>query len=214
MDDFKDKEQHPIYAMLSISRSTCGNPQALFGSSILHNHVISLQIAAGNRQRGLSNDWYFRGPVYIEVEMSPAQFAEAITSLNAGSGVPVTLTYLRGEKIEPCPFESTVKKYENEFRETIENGGHGIKDGIAQAKILLENKSVSKADLRKLIESLEKADRSISSGATFIYKQFNERMEKTVSEAKGEIEGFLQSRIASLSKNDYNINAHGSEDDQ
>ena len=40
----------------------------------------------------------------------------------------------------------------------------------------------------------------IGSNTNFIYKQFNRQMEKTVMEAKGEIESFCQNKINSIAQ--------------
>ena len=38
----------------------------------------------------------------------------------------------------------------------------------------------------------------ISTNTEFVYKQFNEQMDKTVMEAKGEVEAFCQNKINSI----------------
>ena len=92
MNDYKVKETnlgkcttHPAYGMLSFSRRS-GGKQSLFGSSIEHKDVIAMTLRHGEVTRNLSSDWYHGTEVIAEVEMSYAQFAEAITSMNMGSG--------------------------------------------------------------------------------------------------------------------------------
>ena len=89
---FEKKEKHPSYGMLGFSRRQ-GSKTNLFGSSIQHQNTISMTLRQGEMHRGLNTDWFFGGDVIVEVEMSQAQFAEAITSMNMGSGVPVTIRY-------------------------------------------------------------------------------------------------------------------------
>ena len=43
----------------------------------------------------------------------------AITSMNQGSGVPVTIRYIQGERIEDCPFVDKRQQFEKEFEENI-----------------------------------------------------------------------------------------------
>lgn len=99
MSDYKVKENeinkrktHPAYGMLSFSRRT-GGKQSLFGSSIEHKDVIAMTLRHGEVDRQLNRDWYHGTEVIAEVEMSYAQFAEAITSMNIGTGVPVTIRF-------------------------------------------------------------------------------------------------------------------------
>lgn len=80
----------------------------LFGSSIKHHDIITLRISPAYMDRDLNYDRYYaENHPYIEINMSQSQFAQAITSLNMGAGVPVTLRQINGEYIEPCPFVDT-----------------------------------------------------------------------------------------------------------
>src|SRR5208337_4240325 len=100
-EDYHD----PSYAMVSFSRiSAGGEGLSLFGSSIKHHSAITLSIkqARLSRDTDLSHDWYFaenRFPL-IEVTLSPNQFAELLTSMNVGDGVPATLTLYNGQGYE------------------------------------------------------------------------------------------------------------------
>lgn len=91
-----EKKQHPSYGMIRFARSSIGGSgTALFGSSIMHNNVIRLSISKGMMEREGNEDWFLAGTdindMIVEVEMSYTQFAEAITSLNIGEGIPVTI---------------------------------------------------------------------------------------------------------------------------
>ena len=64
----------------------------------------------GFMEREDSQDRYFvktsRKNCIVEVDMSYTQFAEAITSLNMGDGVPVTITNIGGQPVPGCPYEA------------------------------------------------------------------------------------------------------------
>lgn len=112
-----ERVKHPSFANLYIGRSQCSGKQALFGSSIKHHDIINLRISPAFMDRDLNYDRYYAENLpYIEIAMSQSQFAQAITSLNMGAGVPVTLTRLNGEYIEPCPFVDKREQFSNEFR--------------------------------------------------------------------------------------------------
>lgn len=103
-------KRHPSFANIYIGRSLCSGKQTLFGSSIKHSDVITLKISPASLGRNLHEDHVYQESVpYIEIDMSQAQFAQAITSLNQGEGTPVTLRRLNGQYIEPCPFEDILK---------------------------------------------------------------------------------------------------------
>lgn len=199
MNDFRDITNHPSFGMLQFNRAYGGKDKALFGSSIKHSNVITLRITEGSFKRGLSENWFFGGKSYIEAEMSYSQFAEAISSFGVGSGVPITLKYINGEKVEECPFFSTIDKFQEEFKERQDSTAEVLKDGIKFANNLLsEKKSFGKKDIEELLHILQHASREQGGNATFIYEQFNRQLEKTVTEAKSEVEAFVQSKLHSI----------------
>ena len=88
-----ERVKHPSFANLYIGRSQSSGKVALFGSSIKHHDIINLRISPAFMDRDLNYDRYYAENLpYIEIAMSQSQFAQAITSLNMGAGVPVTLT--------------------------------------------------------------------------------------------------------------------------
>lgn len=99
-----EKTTHPAYGMLSFSRRS-GSKTPLFESSIEHRDTIAMTLTHGDVTRGLNTDWYHGNGIIAEVEMSYSQFAEAITSMNMGSGVPVTVRRTEKDgKIPECDF--------------------------------------------------------------------------------------------------------------
>jgi len=199
MKDFTEIPTHPSFGMLQFNRAYGSSGRALFGSSIKHSNVITLRITQGSVNRGLSENWFFGGKSYVEAEMSYSQFAEAISSFGIGSGVPITLRYVNGERIEDCPFYSTIEKFQEEFKERQDSAADVLKEGIKTArKLLSEKKSFGKKDIEELLKILEHANREQGGNATFIYDQFNRQMEKTVTEAKGEVEAFVQNKLHAI----------------
>lgn len=190
--------KHESYAMLQISRVSCNKGQNLFGSSIKHSNTIMLRIKEAKMDRHLNRDWYYGGKEYIEIEMSYSQFAEAITSLNQGEGVPVTLKYLMGKSIEECPHVDKRGEFENEFREQMEELNSRLKRLTENTEsILNEKKTLNKTDKDTILNEIKMLRQEINSNIPFMATSFNEQMDKTVLEAKGEIEGFMMHKIIS-----------------
>ena len=107
--------KHSSFGNLSISRSF-GGKRHLYGSSIEHSNFITLRISHSELHRHLKQDWYHATAPIVEVTLSQAQFAEAITSLNMGDGVPVTINYTEKDgRAEPTPFESKYDTFKEEF---------------------------------------------------------------------------------------------------
>ena len=61
-----------------------------------------------------------------------------------------------------------------------------------------EKKSFTKKDKEEILEKLNRLSMEMNGNREFIYKQFNEQMDKTTLEAKGEIEAFMQNKINSV----------------
>lgn len=189
--------KHPSFANLYIGRSHSSGKQALFGSSIKHSDVITLKISPAYMDRDLNYDRYYAEAVpYIEIKMSQSQFAQAITSLNMGAGVPVTLSQLNGEYIEPCPFVDKREQFSSEFRQDMQEISKRLDEVTKEVESLIENKKTfSKADKEMILKTLTDVKTQIGSNYPYMYSMFNEQMDKTVNEAKAEIESHLQSRI-------------------
>lgn len=198
MDDRKTYE-HESYAMLGISRGSSSNGQNLFGSSIKHSNTITLKIRPAKLDRHLNRDWFYATRVpYVEVEMSYSQFAEAITAMNVGDGVPVTLRYLNGRQIEECPQIDKRQEFDNEFENEMLSIGESLRKLTEQAETLLsEKKAPTKADKEAILKGIKKLQQEIESNVPFIKKSFTEQMDKTVLEAKGEVEGFVMHKVIS-----------------
>jgi hypothetical protein len=191
--------EHESYAMMDISRTSCNKGQNLFGSSIKHQNTIRIRIAPAKLDRHLNRDWFHaKHTPYIEVEMSYSQFAEAITSLNQGDGVPVTLTYLNGKQIEKCPQIDKRQEFEEEFEEEMLKIGYSLRKLTEQAESLLNDKKApTKAEKEAILNGIKMLRQEIESNVPFIQSSFNEQMDKTVLEAKGEVEGFVMHKIIS-----------------
>lgn len=142
-----EKKQHPSYGMIRICRSQVGGPgTALFGSSIMHNNVIRLSISRGELERERNEDKFYakgsRKDKIVEVEMSYTQFAEAITSLNIGEGIPVTITNINGEQIEQCPYRNRQKIMRREMNEAVHDVMQELEKRSEEIEKLLKEKRV------------------------------------------------------------------------
>ena len=81
---------HPSYGMIRISQAQ-GTESVLFGSSIKHSRTINITISQGALMRELNTDHFLENGQILNIELSPTQFADAITSI--GSAVPCTLRW-------------------------------------------------------------------------------------------------------------------------
>lgn len=194
------KEEHESYAMMQINRVHNGKDTTLFGSSIEHNDTVRLTIKKGVVERTLSRDWYYSsGMSYIEVEMSQAQFAEAITNMNVGSGTPVTLRRLSGKSIPEPDFKNKRIEFEAEFKAKMENLQKQLAQLTEQTTDILENKkSINKGDRQIILNQINKLHQEIASNIPFMSSSYNEQMDRTTREAKAEVEAFTLNKLHEL----------------
>ena len=194
---FDKVDRHPSYGLLSISRCTSSKPQSLFGSSIQHIHTIRMRISRARMARDLNNDFYFPENNIIEIEMSQSQFAEFICSMNVGGGIPITINWLTGEgRIEPCPYNSKRKQFEAEFSDNVNSANENMNKLLSRVNELFEKKTaLTKAEKDEIRSLLREIRADMNGNTDFLYKQFNEQMDKTTLEAKGEVEAFIQNKM-------------------
>ncbi len=188
--------------MIGFSRVS-GGENVLFGSSIKHNNRIVMTLKHGKQDRHLSKDWYYGHRLIAEVEMSYSQFAECITAMNVGDGVPCTIRYTEKDGYIPAIAENNSKReqFRNEFSDTILKAMEQVQDQINEIqKSLDEKKAFGVKDRKEMISKLQQIKNNIGSNLDFCVEQFEEQMDKTTLEAKGEIEAFCQNKINSIAQ--------------
>ena len=197
-----ESEKHESYGMLGFSRVTINPPTNLFGSSIKHGNLITLRIHQAERRRDYQRDWISAGERLIEIQMSASQFADAITSMNIGDGVPVTIEYVKGDtwdkdkrQFRDSPPEVDFKtKAQGELKSEMEEMAERINELSKDAKEILERKgtTIKAGEKEKLLRDLEYLVQEVRSNIPFAHQCFTEAVEKTVTEAKGEIDATYQ----------------------
>ncbi len=147
-----------------------------------------LEVKTAHLWRNLNMDRIHGDKIIVRVIMSPTQFADAITSLNSGE-TPVTIEYLQGKGYfhEGAPFQNKVAQFNTEFREKIENVGADFDEVL---KLAEETKAQ-----KRLVHALEQLKMHFVSNVPFVAEQFAAQMEKTVTEAKGEVEAFAEHKV-------------------
>lgn len=188
-----DFYKHPTFGIMQFNRGQ-GTARPLFGSSILHSETITLTISRAELARSLGSDHIFDRDTIVEVTMSPTQFADAITGLNCGNGVPVTIRLVNEQKHENLyhvnpPFSNKVQQFNQEFENKIVDLGREFDKVISLAE-----ETHAQVRLKKALELLKMW---FNSNTPFIAEQFSEQMDKTVTEAKGQVEAFTNRVIQS-----------------
>jgi hypothetical protein len=195
-------EKHPAYAQLSFSRrtSTKNSSDTLYGSAIRHQNTITMYVYPSKKYTSNYTERYFaeRKP-YIEVEMSESQFSEAITTLNIGSGVPVTLRSLKGEIIPKCQEETIQEKTQNDLNQQLSQLANSLTKYQKEIDDILTKKgNIKVADRKKLKNVYTHFIQEISSNLPFLSECMQEALDKNVAAAKSDVEAFFTNTINKL----------------
>lgn len=193
------RETHPSYCQVSFHRIHAGGGVNLYGSSLKHSEVIRMTVYESETSRDLHETQYFAHKALFEIDMSPQQFAECITSLNMGRGTPATLVRMLGKKVEECPHESERELFTKEFKESTDEVLSAARQLISEAREILSQKgSIKVADRKKLLGLLGKISQEVGSNLPFIDQMFQEAMDKSVNAGKHEIESFWRGIVEQL----------------
>ena len=198
----ENKYTHPAFGMVGFYRVS-GGKRTLFGSSIDHNDRICLRIRHGEEFRGLSNDFYMGTGDIVEVEMSYSQFAECISAMNVGDGVPCTITYTEKDGHIPAISKNMSKRqqFRDEFTEYIQKAMGSIQEQIIRIQESLDSKkNLGVKERQEIVKKLGIVRSNIGCNLDFVASQFDEQIDKSVNEAKGEIEAFCQNKLLSIAE--------------
>lgn len=193
-----ETESHESYGMIGIHRQSCNKGMSLFGSSIKHHTIFSITIHEANKHRSLNRNWYGSKREIVEIHLSSTQLVDLITSPNIGDGIPCTIIHDQHKQIDGCPEVDQRQIFEDEFKRNIEKVIRKTESTIAKAQEMFAQDRIKKSDQTTVLESLRSILQDLQCNMPFVYEQFNEAMDKTVSEAKGEVEAFVTSKALSL----------------
>lgn len=194
----KDKEEtfeHESYGMVGLSR--CTGSARLFGSAIpRHGHFICLRVSEGERNHHLSRDWYRARKNLIEVWLSAAQFADMVTGMNMGEGVPCTIKRLHGKLLEEPPdLKTEAEKVQTDFSTDLQDLVTQLKGARKEIEGILEQKSIKVADRKTILARVNKMVQEIEANVPFVLQSFQEASDKVVTHAKAEVEAFTTARV-------------------
>lgn len=188
-------KSHSSWGMVGISRRQ-GSPSPLFGTSIKHGTTMTLTIHLCEKHRGLNRDWFHAKERLIEIELSASQFAELITTMNIGDGVPCTIRHTEKGAIQYADEENKIEQHSKEFNSSMAKIANDFNKTVEEATDILENKpNISKADRGKILEGLRKLLQDVRTNIPFFKRQFDEQMDKTIVEAKAEVEAFVMNAV-------------------
>ena len=167
MEDEKIYE-HPSFGMLRFSRIN-GRSGYLFGSEIQADNYVQLELSNGEMKRDLTDDRFYAKKNLFRVKMSPNQFAELITTLNYGSGVPCTIEFIGKDIIKQCDtIKSRKTQTQEQFKQRLANFMVEMNHQYSDIQKIISSGNLSKENKKKLIWFYEKVQQEIKSNIPFL----------------------------------------------
>lgn len=190
-EDHGNEEAHPAWGMIGASRVQTSPPGAnLFDSDIRHQHTVVVRISTASRRRHLARDWKHAEKNFVEVEMSEAQWASFVSSMNSGDGVPCTIRRREDElQVPGFPPEARLR----ESIEEVRTAAAKAFERVAEAMAAYEEKK-SAANLRDLHFAIQNAPSNIA----FVGDSLTEHAENVVQKARVDIEAMVLAKAAQL----------------
>jgi hypothetical protein len=184
---------HESYGMVGFSRIS-GQSGPMFGSSLPdQGSFIRLRVTRARRTHSLGRDWYHgSAKTMLELDLSASQFAELITSMNMGAGVPCTLRFCEGRPMDPCPEEKLeAEQVREDFKEKTAQVARNMTESKSRIDEILAKKTLTKADREEVEKLLGLVIQDVRSNMPFWLDQFHEATGKIVSAAKAEVDAFM-----------------------
>lgn len=187
------KESHESYGMIRFGRVSCSGAGSFFGSP-LNDHLSCVRITIKKGVRWLSDDHelYQGNEAIVEVDLTHAQFSECLTAMNVGDGVPCTIRRLGKDGVSPPPRERTkAERVRSNFAAEIRDRVKKAEELAADARKLLSEKSLRKAEREELMSRLDRIATYLGANAEFFLQRFQEASEQVVVAAKSEVDAFV-----------------------
>lgn len=191
------KYSHPSFGRVRIGH--CTGDVHLFGSEVRTHSFVSLTVSECEVTQDLGRNWYYSNTEIVEAWMTPVQYAEMIASPNT-EGVPCTIR-ARCDKGHIVPKNiDTVTEF---TRSEIERKANSIHKRVLTlskqvSEILNQKGTVKKTDKEAVISLVNKIAQDIGSNFKFQEECVKESIERSVVEAKAEIDYHINHAVTRL----------------
>lgn len=196
--DERNSEIHPAFGMIGASRVSYGPPgTVLFDSDIQHGHTVVIRLSTATRRRDHSQDWIGADREIAEFELSEAQWASFVSSMNVGDGVPCTLRYIEGETMPALPY---APRLAHSMQET-KDAAHMAFDEIVVARDAYEAAVAAKApaaERKQLLHDLHFKIENAVPNIDYAGKVLINHTENVVTKARADIEAFVLAKARQI----------------
>lgn len=189
-------ERHPAYGSITAHRVSSNPGAVLFDSDVRHNHFVRVTISRATRSRQLGHDWHHPTQELLELDMSEAQWASFLSSMNT-TGVPCTLRRVGDDVNVPgVTFSPRLAASMAEVHEAAELAFGRIKEALAVVDGLDAKAGVK--DRREAMRSLRAAIQNATPNVDYAGRQLAEHAENVVQRARADIEAMAAQKAQQL----------------
>lgn len=180
---------HPAFGMIGASRYQAGGGGVtLSGSDFRHHSAIRISIHTATLSRGLSSDHHYARDRIIEVDVSEAQWAAFISSMNIGMGVPCTLVSRNGERVPGIKSPpDRAAQFHGEIIETLREAEDTAR--------LLDDAVKRGAGKRELSALVTRLRNNLTPNVSFVAERFGEHIETLKEHAKVEVSAYVTNAV-------------------
>lgn len=188
---------------ISWSRPRFGAPQPMFGSAIKTSDPICIRIdrATVMCHGGDVSDTSILADnhPYIEVEMTPLQWADFLTSCGQAEGVPCTITRVDGKFMSRPKEENIADNYFKATHERFDDFSEGMKRfEKTLADAIGSGKTMSKSQMKDMLSDMQCFRINSVANVNYLRERFMEEMGKIVVKAKSEVNSYAEMRLHDL----------------
>ena len=193
-------ENHKSWGMVGLFRQYSGGGTHLFGSDVSNHSTICLKIKHAIKKREFGRDWTMGDDTICEVELSAVQYAELLTNMNVGDGVPCTIRYTNTDgHIEYKEEKSKIEIIRTERNEVVEKASTDLKEVANNLRDLINNKKIPKTVGEELLHKLTTSLSNLEGGGFAFYKkQAMKEVDEMIVEAKSQISEHIDHKIHSV----------------
>ena len=186
--------EHPAWGIIQVSRVS--GLVDLFGSGLQHHHFIRLSIGPARKVVTDHGEERTSGSLrgeLIEVLLSEAQWAQLLSSMNMGGGVPCTLNYVNGQQVPASPPSKMVDQFHDAAKSQAKEIGKELLELQETIKTrFADKKPLTVKEKEQLLGQLNMTVMALVDRLPFVQSMMQEKLEEQVAAAKTEIDSFLQ----------------------
>lgn len=195
---FEKKYNHPSYGLIQFNKIT--GSRDCFMSDVNLGGFIQLTVKKTQLNRDLYRYWTFPKEEVLRLRLSYHQFAELITNMNNGCGIPCTLEFITGEgqveRYEAPPDERT--QFEEELKIKLDTTLTKLKELTKQVAALHEKGKANKIELTQLSNLISKVGIELNSNIPFVEESFKEALDQRVANAKVETSAWIENKLVNM----------------